>query len=219
LDSQGQVWEIATGKIKVAPPWSVNAYLTPSGSEIVALMRLPPRWDPCLAHYDVQTGQEMAERRMRLRLGEGAWGLRCATSDGRLMLVNGAAVEPPGSEIMKFLSWLMGARRAEKPPPRDVFFLVEPATGRILAEGRGQGMYCTPDGHYLLTRTKDNKYQLWDVPPRKSLFWFFTWSLVWSGSLALIVVALHGRRGRKQDLPSFCSSADCDERPVRRRSG
>jgi WD40 repeat protein len=209
LDSQGQVWDVATGKIKFAPPWSTSAHFTPAGTEVVAMTRLPPSWELCLAYYDLKSGQELAGRRVYLPLGQAFLDWRAATPDGRLMLANGSPPEARITEVMTFLNRLIGRGAQGQPRMPDTVFVIETETGRIVAQAPGQAVGCSPDGRFLVTRTQDNRYQLWDVPARKSVFWVWTLSIAWSLALAF-VGHLSARRARLDTALVANANADAN---------
>jgi hypothetical protein len=66
------------------------------------------------------------------------------------------------------------------------FVLVEAATGREIVRGAGRPVMCTADGQYMLSRTEDLRYQLWDLPAHKPLRWLVLLASVWSIAVSFL---------------------------------
>jgi hypothetical protein len=182
------VFDVATGKRR----FGLHAYgsaFTPDGREVAILTMLPPydsdlRW---LAYYDVATGQERIERRVPLfddldpssRLGKG-------TPDGKWLFTEGRSAIRQPTSVERWVGKLPGLQTWGETRESRAFVLVEAATGREIMRGAGWPVMCTSDGQYMLSRTEDIRYQLWDLPPRKPLRWLLLLASVWSIAVPLL---------------------------------
>ena len=176
------VFDVATGKCRFRVPAYGSAF-TPDGRDVAVLTILPPydsdlRW---LAYYDVTTGQERVERRVPLfdDLDPGSR-LRKGTPDGRWLFAEGASAIHQPTSVERWLGKLPALQNWGETRESRAFVLVEASTGREIMRGAGWPVMCTSDGQYMLSRTEDIGYQLWDLPAHKPLRRLILLASVWS---------------------------------------
>jgi WD40 repeat protein len=196
LEGGCNVWDVAAGKLRFAAPGAGGVF-TPDGRHIATVDQAPSgSW---LAYYDISTGQESPELRVRLVGGtDPTMYLAPATNDGRLVIALANPRTGPPTRIEAWLSrvpflnnWLPGTTA------RDAYVLIETATGREITRGNGstRAWSCTDDGRYLVGTSHDVVYELWDVPARKSLRVFLAVGVGWSLIVGVLAYWRRWRRG------------------------
>lgn len=69
----------------------------------------------------------------------------------------------------------------------DRTFLVDETTGRVVTHVDGLCHGLTADGRLILSRTRDHKTAVWDVPPRKPFWLVAGFSVGWGVIVGLVV--------------------------------
>jgi hypothetical protein len=182
------VFDVATGKRRFRVPAYGSAF-TPDGRDVAVLTMLPPydsdlRW---LAYYDVATGQERVERRVPLFDDlDPSSRLKKGTPDGRWLFTEGRSAIHHPTSVQRWIGKLPGLQAWGETRESRAFVLVEAATGREIVRGAGWPVMCTSDGQYMLSRTEDIRYQLWDLPAHKPFRRLILLASVWSIAVSFL---------------------------------
>lgn len=195
VDDHCQVWEVASGRLRFKVPGVGRRFtFTPDGCYLVTVGENPS--ESWLAYYEVTTGAELVERRVPLDIAAGRqMSLVPATRNGDLLLAYRIGHFSDPNVFQQWIGKIPGLERVGAPKPNPAFALIESVTGREVTRGEFGAQGCTPGDRYLLSRTRDNVYKLWDIPPRKPLRWLLPAAAVWSVVFAL-VAAWRVRRAR-----------------------
>jgi WD40 repeat protein len=190
LDSACNVWDLTTGQQRFQVPAIYNSSLFSQDSQELIVVATSNS-DSWLAFYDVASGEERVERRVPLTSGGmPEMHLVPAAPDRSLLLASGFILIRPGP-VEQWLARLTGVQDLANNQTPHEFVLVETQTGQGITRGGINVWSSTPDGRYVLTQSRDNVYQLWDVPARKPLRWFLPalalWSLAAGGFTWLVV--------------------------------
>jgi WD40 repeat protein len=179
LDSSGRIWDIASGAIRIQSPKKNGSYLLmPDGRRLA--------WYDAgrLAFYEVETGQEIVEDAIAFDKNFRA-GLRLfRMSENRSWLVLFGQVRPTPTTWKPWLKKNLGISCPEA-SSEEVFILFDPSNRYEVLRGKGVVSCVSPDGRWVLSSRMDGKYELWDIPPRKSLRSFAYWAGAWSALLGI----------------------------------
>jgi WD40 repeat protein len=207
LDEMGNVWDVDAG---VRRFWvQINSGAIPFCEEGRAWLRLnstlftadgrtlvvedKSSMDCWLTYYDTATGEKVHGRQVDLASGDYAMHLEYAVPDRSLLLAQGMLrVQRPtvverSLAKLPYLTSLPGFQALGRNRAMDAFVLLETESGREVMRGGSNVWSCTPDGRYILTRSRDEVYELWDVPARKPLRSILGGVAVWTLTLGLFV--------------------------------
>lgn len=198
LDGHGNVWETATGTLRLTLPaiQGPSATFTPDSRELVA-------WgasgtDCWLGYYDVATGQERLERRVPLSTQVNPmlsqwWHL---SPYGQWLVAAGPKVIRQRTAAEQWVAKFTGYESLGQDRTSGASVMVETQTGHEIMRADAGVSTCTPDGRYVVAWTEGGGWRLWSVPPRKPLGWFFLGVGTWSIAVALLA----WRRARRTVL-------------------
>ncbi|WP_435009812.1 WD40 repeat domain-containing protein [Tundrisphaera lichenicola] len=169
LDDQCDVWDLAKRgrRFGVSGIYYNSSLFSRDGRDLMVVGK--SKSDCWLAFHDLTDGHEILERRVRLVSGNNpSLHLGEATPDGRFLLATGTPQSPKPSLLHIWLAKIPGLSRLARPEPVDAYLVIEASTGRILARGASDAWSCTPDGRFIVTRSRQEVYQVWDLPHRRS---------------------------------------------------
>jgi hypothetical protein len=213
VDDHCWVWEVASGKMRFQVPDAGRRFaFTPDGRYLVTVGDTPSAsW---LAYFDVATGAELVERRVPFDFADGGrMNLRPATRDGRLLLAYRTGRFSTPDLFQQWIAKVPGLGSIGERKPLPAFALIESATGREVTRGEFGPECCTPGDCYLLSRTRQNIYKLWDIPPRKPLRWLLPAAAIWSIGFALFA-AWRIRRARRVQAEANATNSAVSESSI-----
>jgi hypothetical protein len=186
LDSVCNVWDLETGKIRFSVPGirDNSSILSKDCRYLIVVSNVPPQCS--LAYFDLSTGKEQLDRRLPLATGNGpGLHLTRATPDGRFLIADGTPDMGEPGAIRRWLAKVPGLQFLGTDQPHDLYVLIDAEKNREIMRGDTYAS-CTPDGRYVMTRTRNELYLLWNVPARKPLGWLLLSWMVWSIAVGLL---------------------------------
>jgi WD40 repeat protein len=211
LDTKCRVWDLETGKVRFEVPGihHESSLFSACGRHLIVLKNIGQ--EAWLVYYDTATGQK--SRSLLLTKGDIlSLELNTGTLDRRYIIASGVARNSRTNWALQWLAKIPAFRSFAGEPNEAEFIVIETETGREVTRGGTFAWYCSPDGKFLVTASREGNDSLWDNPARKPYRLLTLISLGWTAPFALAWWRVR-RRHKRRDAALAASHTLLPDQP------